>query len=257
MENVTGFIGLLFELNVNHYRSFLLFLNANLLLQVFLNIIVILMIYGNYERMEIPFLKYSIDMKYLTFIVPFSLLMLWLQFGFQFDNTIETRIAGTDLLKRISACPCYWKNSCFTVTEDCVQLSVANNLFRDSRLLDGWFYLSIGDSSIFFDNEISAHVFMSITYCLLLSSTNANSVVVPIIFIMRGRSRWLASISIVSIIMLTMSHFLFYHGHQVNNLNGSNITQWIIIVLSVIVGLFFLLHDRWLHRKNSMKDGKD
>ena len=91
MNSDTNFSELLFELNVKHYNSYLLSINANFLLQILLNLISTIMIYGNFTGLKIPFFEVFIHTNFLHFIVPYSLLASWLQFGFQFNNAIETR----------------------------------------------------------------------------------------------------------------------------------------------------------------------
>ena len=91
---------------------------------------------------------------------------------------------------------------------------------------------------VFIKSKKAGYGFMAITYCLLLSITSANSVVVPIIFMMRGGPGVLLVISVVSFVCLIFSHFEFYYGQRKRNKN--NYLQWIIVGLSAVLIVTFI-----------------
>ena len=133
---VTDTIKLLIEMSVNYYRSSLNFLNTNLFMQILFNLIAFRMIRGDKE-FDIPFTNVTFSSDSLHFIVPVSLLALWLQFGFQFNNIIQLRsqtlqtVHESELLNNNE-----WK--------------LINKLFEDSLLIDGWFFFHRKDHDLDF-----------------------------------------------------------------------------------------------------------
>ena len=212
---------MLFELNVNYYHSGLAFLSTNMFFQGIFNIIALLILRGD-NRIYFPGFNNGISVNQYYLVAPIVLLVLWLQFGFQFNTVIELREKTWNLI-------CYGDYTIYDIIYD-VKLMSAMQLFQDSLLLDGWFYLNKTEHVLRF-YEIPIILALSLTYCLLFGLTHVNIIAIPVMFIKNSEYKiLLASFISLSIIALIGSNVAFYSQHI-------NCLQYIIAYLAAVSAL--------------------
>ena len=217
----------LFELHVNYYRSSVLLLNTNLFLQIVFNLLALRIIFGDDSGIRIPILEIPISVTHLYFVVPITLSVLWLQFGFQLHNVIQIRSE-------------MWNLICDTIGKDVDrQFKAAVSLFEDSMLIDGWFYLNREDHLLNF-NRYTTFALLSITYCILLGTTNLHILLVPLIMHRKGidiiPKPLLMSFVFILLAVLLLSHVQFFCSNK-------NYLQYVIAfvtIASLFVSLWFM-----------------
>lgn len=220
----------LLELYISYYRSNNLSLNTNIFLQIVLNVVAFRMMYSNEQKMTIPFVEISLSVNALSILIPLALVVLWLQFGFEFFNLIISRIGGHEIID--------------TMTDQEHNNCLLFGLFRDGKIMDGWFHLYHDyNCVVFFEkgyiSEMITRFFLSITYCILVASTNANSIFIPVLFLgnQNGYKHLSIFISMLALVTILLSHFLFYLGFK-------NELQYMILFFMTAFGAVFLRRAR-------------
>lgn len=195
----------LFELSLNNYRSSLKYLNTNLFFQALFNLVALRIIRGD-TRIEIPLVSTGLNSDALYFLVPVSLLSLWLKFGFQLNNIINVRSRSLAFLVESElATHTEWK--------------FANKLFEDSLLIDGWFYFHRKEHILEFYWWRTIFL-LSSTYYLLVGITHASVIMIPVLFLEDSTNEmWLITLLGISVLFLLMSHYMFW-------LANPNFTQY-------------------------------
>ena len=207
---------LAFELLANNFRSRITLLNANLFLQAVFNFVAMRMIYGDNAPQGLPMIGGDVSVEALSMAIPATLVVLWLQFGFHFNGAIETRAAGWDYVS--------------TFLHDDVLSRMLKQLFRDYLILDGWFFLYRSDHNLQF-GRWTVLFLMSLMYGGLLAITNANIVIIPILFLFVTEhmlfNTALLILWVVSVSTLIASHYMFHQGNR-------NTFQWIIFAIGLV-----------------------
>ena len=208
-----------FELSVNRYHSSIKFLNANLLFQAIFNLIAFRLIRGD-QSLTIPLVGITLSDHALHLVIPISLMVLWLQFGFSFHNIIKKRTQAWHLLNRL-------------VGGSSTEFSMSVRLFEDGLLVDGWFLINKKKEHELKANILVICIFMSVTYFLLLGATNGSIIAVPLCFIIYKSEYpiFLILLVIFLLLILILSHVRFYR-------NSPNPFQFIIGTFALLFCIF-------------------
>ena len=212
----------LFELGLNNYRSSLKYLNTNLLFQALFNLVAFRIIRRD-DQIVIPLASMTMPDDTLYYLVPVSLLSLWLRFGFQLNNIINLRSRTLAFIVDSK------------ITND-TEWTFANKLFEDSLLIDGWFYFHRKkEEHVLEFSWWRTIVLLSSTYYLLVSITHASIIMIPIILLVDNECDiWLIFLLVISFIFLLASHYMFWEANK-------NFTQGIILGLAVLCSIAFWL----------------
>lgn len=209
-----------YELSVNRYHSSISILNANLLFQAIFNLIAFRLIRGE-ESLTIPIINLSLTVDSLHLVIPISLIVLWLQFGFCFHNIIKLRSEAWRLLRTL-------------VNPGSADFDMAVKLFEDSLLIDGWYFINKTEH-LLESRKIITFTFLSVTYFLLLGATNANIIAIPIVFHDMNQHPVILLVFVIFLLfILILSHFQFHRANP-------NKVQYVIAAIALAYVAFTYL----------------
>jgi lysophospholipase L1-like esterase len=119
----------IFERLLDDYRVNIGQLNANVQLQAVFVLVTLLLILRRSDSLDV--FGNTVPLSWLHLLTPLTMMYLWLQFGFVFDDVIEGRIRATQMIDILSPS----------------NRLAGQSLLHDSRFSDGWTVLFVDSPS--------------------------------------------------------------------------------------------------------------
>ncbi len=223
-----------FDYQLKHYQELLKTFETNLFTQAAFIIFGILTLFRKDPEFEVPIIKLKLQRSWLYFLVPITLLFLWLRFGFLLDSLIKTRLYGWELFWQLADSP----------TKEYLRSGAA--LFEDSGFMDGWFAWFRTEHMIDKNAKALVEIIFPTVFGLLLGANHAMILALSDIGNFRVQNEvssrpWLRyllrAVPPVLFFFLVISHVLFYVGGHNPNWFQSVIVGFAISIFVVLVAL--------------------
>jgi hypothetical protein len=204
----------LFDERAKRYDERLGKFNTNMQLQAIFIISSIVILVKNSEKINILIIGMEISVNLLYFVIPFSLLYLWLQFGFLLDNLIGDQIIGWGILDAL---------------QDPEQKNIlsARSLLKDGAFVDGWFLLfADGFHNMITNFKILIGLLFIIIYGSLLGFTHACILSLLHIWSKKFSKKYdtikfikyvLHAVVWIALMIIVLSHIIFSYGGSHRN----------------------------------------
>lgn len=152
----------LFAAKLTSYRSLDAALHNNMVIQSVFVVLGLFSLLGRSKDVELPVLKLKLPLSWIHYVVPFSLLFVWLHFGFHLDDLINSRVDANKILTAASPeTSRAWR-------------AVVDEQLNDSGFADAWFLLfRPGEHHIDESNRGTITLLFPLTFGLLLGLTHA------------------------------------------------------------------------------------
>ncbi len=163
------------------------------------------------ERLELPILKLGLPRSWILYIVPVALIIIWLQFGFLLDDSINLREEAFNILQT------------FHSRLDERLFRGYATLLNDSGFVDAWFMLFRPSQSIIDTNFVAGTaIFFSVVFGGLLGFAHAMTVTLFLVanrlhadqmklWTLVGRS-FMAATPLLLLGLILLSHWQFFAG---------------------------------------------
>jgi hypothetical protein len=237
----------LFDYQLKNYQSAISSLGRNMLLQTVAIYFCLKVLFTKDVDHDIPVHSLKIKRTWLRYILPFAMLCLWLQFGFNLNEAIKSRhLAWLTLTSSNSP----------EFQPDSVKLKSLAALFEDNGFVDGWFELNLPrEHAIETQHFMLLFAFYIIGFGLLLSLAHGCCIALAYVASQRNArqqrpyEKYLQIMPYVYLLAILFSHFWF-------RFSGGNENLLQPIIFALTAGFIYLLLDLHDSKLNKTKKSR-